>query len=197
MNNSQQSMQSSSQSYNQDKQRERSLVRALYRIEKGAFRLYGLYIALLLIILLLAWLLDRTALGTYLLSDAIPWPIILPISLLFIIVFPIADTFIQAREERWFARYGTTISAKVKGTEEIKSGYTRLFPRWRWLQDWALEYHTRLEWTHPDTNRTYTYSLRVRDQIMPTWGTNLPVLIDYDDPTYYLKQDIKDASLRF
>jgi hypothetical protein len=190
-------MQQSSQSYDHDKGRERTIVRTLYRSEKIAFMLYGIYIAFLFVVLLLSWILQRTALGNYLLSDAIPWRIILPISLLFIIVFPIADTFIQAREERWFARYGTTITTKVKGMQEVKSRYAKLFPKWRWLQDWILEYHTQLEWTHPDTSKTYTYLLRVRDQIMPTWGTNLSVLIDYDDPNYYLKQDIKDASLRF
>jgi hypothetical protein len=197
MNNSQQSMQTNSQNYNQPAQRERRQVRLLYRVLRTAFIVYAVYFALLLVVLLLAWIFNATAFGSAMLNGAVPWQVVLPVSLLLIIVFPIADTFIQAREEQWFAQYGTSITAKVKGVQEVRSLYPRLFPRWRWLQNWVLERRTQLEWTHPDTGKTYTYTLRVRDQIMPNWGTNLPVLIDYDDPTYYLKQDIKDQSLRF
>ncbi len=175
----------------QAKQREHKLIKMLYRIEKVVFYIYAGYGVLLLLVLLLGLLLMRTAVGAFILSGAIPWLWILPLSLLFAFIFPLADTFIQDSEERWFRRYGTTINAAVTGYDAINGFNWRIFPRE------IVEYRVHLTWRKPDSEQSYAYVLRVREQRLPREGTPLSVVIDYDDPTYYLKKDITDPSLLF
>lgn len=175
----------------QAKQRARRTISLFYRLEKLLFYLYMLYAGLLLLILLLALVCIRTAWGAFVLGGPVPWIWILPISLCVAFVFPLADTFIQSSEEQWFVRYGTTVLAAVSGFEPVK-GFN-----WRFFARSVEEYRAQLTWRQPDTEQMYHYSLRVRDQKLPREGSALPVTIDYDDPSYYLKRDIKDSSLLF
>ncbi len=171
------------------KQKARRTIALFYRIEKLLFYLYMLYVGLLLLTLLFALVLIRTALGAFILSGAVPWMWILPLSLCAAFVFPLADSFIQGSEEQWFARYGTTILAAVAGFDAIK-GF-----KWPFFGRNIEEYRVQLNWRQPESEQMYSYSLRVRDQKLPREGTPLPITIDYDDPSYYLKRDIKDPSL--
>ncbi len=171
------------------KQRARRTIALFYRMEKLLFYLYMIYAGLLLLILLFALVFIRTAWGAFVLNGAVPWIWILPISLCVAFVFPLADTFIQGSEEQWFAHYGTTVLAAVAGFDPVK-GF-----KWPFFARSVEEYRARLTWRQPGTEQMYHYSLRVRDQKLPREGAALPVTIDYDDPTYYLKKDIKDSSL--
>ncbi len=171
------------------KQRARRMIALFYRIEKLLFYLYILYAGLLLLTLLLALVFMHTAWGAFILSGTVPWTWILPLSLCIGFVFPLADSFIQGSEEQWFARYGTTILASVAGFDPVK-GFN-----WRFFAGNVEEYYARLAWRQPASEKMYSYSLRVRDQKLPREGSALPVTIDYDDPSYYLKKDIKDSSL--
>ena len=171
------------------KQRARRTITLFYRIEKLLFYLYMIYVGLLLLTLLLALVFIHTAWGAFILSGAIPWIWILPVSLCIAFVFPLADSFIQGSEEQWFARYGTTILASVAGFDAIK-GF-----KWPFFGRSVEEYRARLAWRQPNTEHMFSYSLRVRDQKLPREGSALPVTIDYNDPSYYLKKDIKDSSL--
>ena len=171
------------------KQRARRTIAILYRIEKLLFYLYILYVGLLLLTLLLGLIFMYTVWGAFILSGAIPWLWILPLSLCLAFVFPLADSFIQGSEEQWFAHYGTTILASVAGFDVIK-GF-----KWPFFGRSIEEYRVQLNWRRPETEQMFSYSLRVRDQKLPREGTPLPITIDYDDPSYYLKKDIKDPSL--
>ncbi len=170
------------------KAKQRRTIALLYRIEKILLYLYVIYVGLLLLILLLAAIFARTAWGVAMLGG-VPWLWILPISLFVAFVFPLADSFIQSSEEQWFARYGTTVLAAVVGFDTVKG-----FNLWFFIKN-APEYRARLAWRKPDTEQMYSYSLPVREQKLPREGDPLPVTIDYDDPAYYLKKDIKDPSL--
>ncbi|HTI16016.1 MAG TPA: hypothetical protein VL461_15845 [Dictyobacter sp.] len=184
-------MQEQSNLLQDEKHRGRTTTHMLYQLIKWCLGVYIGYICLLGLILLTGLIFDRSTWGAFLLSAAVPWKLILPISLLVIIIFPVADTFIQSKEESWFLRYGTQIIAKVVGTEQVQ------FRRLSILSRFFTEQRLQLEWQHPENGQTYHYTLRVREQRMPHWGTNLPILIDYDDPSYYWKADVKDPSLRF
>ncbi|MBA2678812.1 MAG: hypothetical protein H0U76_10530 [Ktedonobacteraceae bacterium] len=173
------------------KQRERSTIAILYRIEKLLLYLYVIYIGLLLLTVLLGLIFMHTVEGAFILSGAIPWTWILPISLCAAFAFPLADSFIQGSEEQWFMRYGTTILASVAGFDPIK-GF-----KWPFFGRSIEEYRAQLAWRQPDSEQMFSYSLRVRDQKLPKEGSALPVTIDYDDPAYYLKRDIKDSSILF
>ena len=103
---------------------------------------------------------------------------------------PHRGSFIQSSEEKWFVRYGTTIMATVTGFDTIKGFNWRIFGR-------LMDYRAHLEW-HSSGNEAgsepiYQYALRVREQKLPQQGTSLPIVIDPDDPSFYLKKDIKDS----
>lgn len=171
------------------KQRARRTIVILYCVERVVLYLYMIYVGLLLLTLLLGLIFMHTVWGAFILNGAIPWIWILPISLCVAFVFPLVDSFIQGSEEQWFARYGTTILTSVAGFDAIK-GF-----KWPFFVRNIEEYRARLNWRQPESEQMYSYSLRVRDQKLPREGTALPVTIDYDDPSYYLKKDVKDSSL--
>ncbi|GAC1366605.1 MAG: hypothetical protein NVSMB44_30640 [Ktedonobacteraceae bacterium] len=171
------------------KQRARRTIALFYRIEKLLFYLYLACVGLLVLTLLLGLIFMRTAWGAFVLGGGIPWLWILPIALLVGFAFPLVDSFIQGSEEQWFARYGTTVLTSVAGFDAVKSF------NWRFFGRSDEEYRARLTWRQPDTEQIYHYSLRVRDQKLPPQSSPQPVTIDYDDPSYYLKRDIKDPSL--
>ena len=175
------------------KQRERAFIRLLYTFQRWAFRILLTCAALVLLILIVGLIASRTSWGDTLLYKTLPWQWILPGALVLAFVFMLSDTFIQSREERWFMRYGSQIMATVVGYDPVEFRG----PRWlRWLLGRQFEYLVRLEWQQPETGTVYQYYKRVRDQKHPTYQTRLPVVIDYDDPSYSLKEDYKDPSVK-
>lgn len=175
------------------KQRVRTTIRVLYSVQRWVFRVVLCCAALLILVVLVGLLTSQSALGVYLLDDTLPWLWVLPALLVLGFAFIFTDSFIQGREERWFMRYGTEITATVVGAEPVR------VRRWKWLR-WLLgsvqEYLVKLEWQHPESGQVYHYLRRVRDQKHPQVNTRLPVIIDYDDPTYYFREDYKDPSVR-
>jgi hypothetical protein len=170
----------------QSKQRIRSLISVLYALQHWSFRLFWCGVAILLLILLSALIAIKTSWGALLLSDAVPWPLIFSGALVLGFLFIFSDTFIQSQEERWFRRYGTQIMATVTDFEEVRTAKWR-----RWFSFDNCEYRLKLEWTYPQSERIYTFSRRVRDMQLPTRGAQIPVIIDFDDPTYFLQEDFK------
>jgi hypothetical protein len=175
------------------KQRERSLIRLLYTIQRWTFRVFLGCAAIMVVILIVGLIASQTPWGEALLYGVIPWKWILPGALVLAFAFIFSDTFLQSKEERWFQFYGSQIMATVSGYDPVQFRG----PRWlRWLLGRSYEYYLHLEWQQPETGTVYNYHRRVRDQKHPTLNTRLPVVIDYDDPTYYLKEDYKDPSVK-
>lgn len=166
------------------KQRTRSLIYVLYTIQQWAFRLFWCGVGMLFLILLIGLIAIKTSWGALLLSDAVPWPWIFSGALVLGFLFIFSDTFIQSQEERWFRRYGTQIMATVTDFEEVRTAKWR-----RWFSLDNCEYRLRLEWTYSE--KVYTYSRRARDMQLPTRSAQVPVIIDLDDPTYFLQEDFK------
>jgi uncharacterized membrane protein (DUF485 family) len=170
----------------QDKQRSRSLIYMLYKIQHWAFMLCVCGVGMLFMILLICLIAIKTSWGAMLLSDAVPWPWIFAGALVLGFLFIFTDTFIQSREEHWFRRYGTQIMATVTDFEEVRTSQWR---RWFSLND--SEYRLKLEWTNPQNEMVHSYLRRVRDMQLPTRGAQVPVIIDFDDPAYFLQEDFK------
>ncbi|WP_126630755.1 hypothetical protein [Dictyobacter alpinus] len=168
------------------KQRERTIIKTMYAVQRGAFYLYIGLVLLLFLTIFLGFLARQTPWGAFLLSTAVPWKWIVPSLLVIGFLFIFTDTFIQSREEAWFQLYGSQVLTKVVAFDEVRSF------RWarRFFSDWT-EYRLRLEWTSPETGQVYNFSQRVRDRKLPVMGAQIPVVLDLANPTYYLQADFK------
>ncbi|BCL78133.1 hypothetical protein ccbrp13_05980 [Ktedonobacteria bacterium brp13] len=178
-----------------DKGRARARIRMFYTVQRWAFRVVLGCTALVILLMIVGLCTSWSVVGVFLLQETLPWQWILLVLLVFSFSFIFTDSFIQGREERWFMQYGTEVMASVVGSEPVRS-----FRRWRWVR-WVLgdvdESLLVLDWQRPETEDVYHYVKRVRDQKLPALHTRLPVIIDYDDPTYFFKEDYKDPSVTF
>lgn len=168
------------------KRRKRTTIRRAYLLQRWAFRLYLGIVALLLVCILVGVIGIKTSWGAFIIDGSVPWKWILPCALVLGFSFIFTDTFIQNQEEAWFRTYGTQIMATVVAFDEVHI--------WRWTRRFfssGNEYRLKLEWTSPQTGKIYTFSRRVRDSKLPTSGSQIPVIIDAADPTYYLQEDFK------
>jgi hypothetical protein len=178
-----------------DKERARARIALLYRLEYWAFRVVLACAALVVALVIVGACLSWNAVGLFLLQKTLPWQWVLLLLLALGFSFIFIDSFIQGREERWFMRYGSEVMATVVGYEPVHS-----LRRWRWVR-WLLgdvdESLVLLDWEQPEGGQVYHYVKRVRDQKLPSLHSRLSVIIDYDDPAYFLKEDYKDPSVKF
>lgn len=169
-----------------DKRKTRSLIRFFYALQRWAFRLLVCSIVLLFVLLLIGLIIFKTVWGAWLLSFALPWQWLFPGALVLGFLFIFTDTLLQSQEERWFSRYGTQVMATVTSIKEVRT------MRWRrWLFLNMTEYILQVTWTHPQTEKIYVYERRVRNMRLPVQGSQVPVVIDYEDPAYFLRADFK------
>lgn len=172
-----------------DKQKKRNFIRHLYTVQRWAFRVFICFVILIFLTLLIGLIGFKTSWGALLLSGSIPWKWIIVGTLLLGFVFIYTDTFVQSKEERWFRHYGRQITATVTSFDEVNRR------AWlRWFPSDMQEYRLTSAWTHTENGQVYSYSRRVRDRNLPNLGTQIPIIIDYDDPTYYLEEDFKRAN---
>jgi uncharacterized membrane protein (DUF485 family) len=169
-----------------DKRKARSLIHFFYTLQHWAFQALLSIIALLFVVILIGLITLKTFWGAWLLSSVVPWSWIFSAALLLGFLFIFTDTFIQAQEERWFRRYGTRIMATVTAIEEVHP--------MKWRRRFFLntsECRLKLAWTHPQSEKVYVYERRVRAMTPPMRGTQIPVIIDFDDPAYFFPEDFK------
>lgn len=168
------------------KRRTRSLLHFLYTLQRWAFRLLVCGVVLLFVLLLIGLITSKTFWGAWLLSFAIPWPWLFAGALVLGFLFIFTDTLLQSQEERWFRRYGTQIMATVTSVQEV---HTMKWRRWLFLA--MTEYLLQVTWTHPQTEKVYVYECRVRNMLLPPQGSQIPIVVDFADPAYYLHEDYK------
>ncbi|HTI14734.1 MAG TPA: hypothetical protein VL461_09225 [Dictyobacter sp.] len=132
----------------------------------------GLLIVLLPCMLALpVYLLNRfTILQHY---PLLGWGCILIMLLLFCIGWERCHKQVRQLKRRWLERYGISVSATITSVEEK-------------ITQEHSHYVLQLTWQAPD-NRTYTFSEEhTEDALAYPRNFHMPVLLDPEDPTFYL-----------